>query len=467
MMLLLALALGGGDGDLERFLGKYCVDCHGAEKPKKGLRLDVLPAGRDVWGNIHDRIRFGEMPPRKSEQPSAAERKAALAAIGARAEAGREGRTVLRRLNRVEYENTMRDLLGVDLDLKAQLPPDASAHGFDNVGEALHSSSFLMERYLEAAETALDAALGTGPKTWVLKKRFDLKNEGTIKPKGDVYRHLDDAVAIFASQENANIQVCLWSLRTHFAGRYRIRISAYAVQSDGKPVTFHVKEGSTLDVAHNRVMGYFDAPAGAPAVIEFVERMEASKTLRLAVDHLNVRPNQIHKVGVENWKGPGLAVQWIEVEGPLPQTPIPPGDLRDFARRAFRREVSAEEVAPYIAREKSSGRRAALKAMLISPEFLFLRERKGELDDYALASRLSYFLWSSMPDAELLALAGKGELRKAVPAQVERMLKDPKAAAFTENFVGQWLNLRAIDDTEPDPALYPEYTDDLKGSMLQ
>src|SRR6185436_12129956 len=110
--------------------------------------------------------------------------------------------------------------------------------------------------------------------------------------------------------------------------------------------------------------------------------------------------------------------------------------------------------------------RSGLKGILVSPDFLFLRERAGKLDDFALASRLSYFLWSSMPDEELLALAGKGELAKpdALRKQVERMLRDPKAAAFTQNFAGQWLNLRAIDDTEPDPSLYPEYNDDLKGS---
>jgi hypothetical protein len=459
MSLFLALALGGAaDGDvkgLESFLQKYCVDCHGADKPKKGVRLDVAPATPDAWADVFDRIRFGEMPPRKSEQPTAAELKAALAAIAAKADAGRTDRQVLRRLNRAEYQNTIRDLLNVELPLAELLPPDASSHGFDNVGEALHSSSFLMERYLQAADLALDAAYGRGPKTWLLKKRFDLKNEGTVKPKGDVYRHLHDAVAIFSSQENANIQVCLWSLRTHFAGRYKIRVSAYAVQTD-RPVTFKIKEGSTIDVADNRILGYFDVPP-TPTVIEIEERLEASKTLRFAVDGMAM-PRDIHKAGgVEAWKGPGLAIQWIEIEGPLPTSPTPPGDLRAFARRAFRRPVSAEEVAAL----------KTPKAILMSPDFLFLREAPGPLDELALASRLSYFLWSSTPDEELLALAEKGQLRASLEAQVERLLNDPKAAAFTENFVGQWLDLRKIDDTVPDPALYPEYSDDLKTSMLR
>jgi len=206
-----------------------------------------------------------------------------------------------------------------------------------------------------------------------------------------------------------------------------------------------------------------------------------------------------------------MAVQWIEVEGPLmdswppaghraifadlPQAPDPQRKgrlevissnpkadalriLREFTRRAFRRTVTDEDVRPFVARVEAKmaeghsferAMRAGLKAVLISPEFLFLRERPGKLDGFALASRLSYFLWSSMPDQELLDLAARGELTKGdvLRKQVERLLKDPKASAFTQTFVGQWLNLRAIDDTVPDPALYPEYDDDLKSSMAK
>lgn len=434
----------------QEFLTQYCVDCHGPDKPKKGLRLDVPPKDRETWGAVFDALRRHEMPPRKSEQPKAAELAAALKAFAAKADAGRESRTVLRRLNRAEYQNTLRDLLGVDVDVHSLLPPDASAHGFDNVGEALHSSSFLMEKYLEAADRAL-----APPKPWLLKKRFSLKDAG-LKFKGDVYRELPDAVAIFNSWENANVQVTLWSFQTRFPGRYRIKIGAYAVQSE-QPVTFHIKEGSFLDTGDNRTLKYFDVLK--PEVIEFETRLDVGKTLRLAVDVGNGREVSlaIQKAGgVEKWTGPGVAVQYIDVEGPLPQEHKPPGDLRAFARKAYRRPVAAEEVAGLTP-----------KAILVSPDFLFLRESKGPLKEVELASRLSYFLWSSMPDEELLALAEKGELRKSIPAQVERMLKDPKAAAFTENFVGQWLNLRALDDTIPDPGLYPEYTDDLKMSMAR
>jgi hypothetical protein len=525
MMTLLGLAaaalLAQADGErqVRDFFKAHCTECHDADTHKKDLRLDTLAADfadrslRDRWGQIHDRIRLGEMPPAKHPQPKPEEVKPVLAWIAARVDGARDGRTVLRRLNRVEYQNTMRDLLGVgDLDLKDLLPPDASASGFDNVGEALHSSSFLMERYLDAADLALNAAIANGGKPGGVKRRFDLKKEGSVKLKGDVYKPLDDAVAIFCSWESANVQITLWSLRTPLPGRYRIRLSGYGVQSGGKPVTFHLKDGSFIDTGDNRTISYFDVPENTPTVVEIVERLEAGKTLRLAVDNLGVRPHDIAKAGgVEVWKGPGLAVQWIEVEGPLMESWPPPGHqaifgdmpqapdpqqkgrvevvskdpsadakriLTDFARRAFRRAVTPADVQPFVARVESKLKeghsferaiRAGLKAILISPEFLFLREKPGRLDDDALASRLSYFLWSSMPDEELFALAAKGGLSKpdALRGQVERMLQDPKSQAFTRNFLGQWLNLRAIDDTVPDPALYPEYDDDLKGSMVQ
>jgi mono/diheme cytochrome c family protein len=512
---------------VREFFNAYCTNCHGPDEAKKELRLDNLPATftdrsvRDRWGQIHDRIRQGEMPPKTKTQPKPEEVKSVLAWIASKVDGAesekraKDGRTVLRRLNRVEYQNTMRDLLGVgDLDLKSLLPPDASADGFDNVGEALHSSSFLMERYLDAADMALNAAIANGARPGGFQRRFDLRKDAGLKLKGDVYRAVDDGVAIFCSWENANVQVTLWGFRSSMPGRYRFRLSGYGFQSGGRPFTFHLKDGSFIDTGDNRNMVYFDVPENKPTVVEWIERLEPNRTLRLAVDPGGSQREvhrEVTKAGVDNYKGPGLVVQWIEIEGPLmeswppqghkmlfgdmPQGPDPAQGgrveviskdpkadakriLLDFARRAFRRAVTEADVRPFVARVESKmaeghsferAMRAGLKAVLISPEFLFLRERPGKLDDFALASRLSYFLWSSMPDDELLALAEKNELAKpdALRAQVERMLKDPKAKAFTDNFVGQWLNLRAIDDTEPDPTLYPEYTDDLKGSMVR
>ncbi len=501
------------------FLAKHCQACHAGNKPRGNFRLDrpspdlSSKANRDKWLTVLEQVRSGAMPPKEKPRPPAQEVKALTDWISSRIEkAGgvTQGRVVLRRLNRAEYENTIRDLLGVEIDLKEVLPADPVTNGFDNSAEALHVSSFLIEQYLEAADKVLDAAIVNGPRPWMIKKRFDIKDEQSVKPKGSVYRHLEDSVAIFSSWVSANIQVTLWNFYTHFPGNYRFRISAYAFQTD-KPVTFHMTAGTFSAVTEERILGYHEVPPGKPTVTEFVERLDAKNFARIVVDGLGVTPPVIEKVGAENYKGPGLAVQWIDIEGPLHDTWPPPshrrifGDLkqaptagdrnrlevvtkqpladaerllRDFMRRAFRRVVTDEEVKPFLARVKAKldakasfeqAMRVGLKAVLVSPNFLFLREKPGKLDDFALASRMSYFLWSSMPDDELLSLAEQGKLNQpeTLRKQVERMLKDPRAASFTENFAGQWLGLRNIDATTPDPTLYPEYDDILKVAMVK
>ena len=511
--------------DLARpFLAKHCQTCHEGTKPKGNFRLDRLTqdfsdkANRERWQAVVDQVKSGTMPPREKPRPLEQDVRAVSNWISGRVEKGAaasnaaQGRVVLRRLNKAEYENTIRDLLSVEVDLKDLLPPDTATNGFDNNAEALHVSSFLMEQYLESADRVLDAAIVNGPQPWMIKKRFDIKDEKSVKAKGSVYRYEEDAVAIFSSWVSANIQVTLWNFRTHFRGNYRFRISAYAIQSQ-KPVTFHMTAGTLTAVTEERIVGYHDVPPGKPTVIEFVEKLEPKNCVRVVVDGLGVIPPVIEKAGAENYKGPGLAIQWVDIEGPLHDTwpptshrrifgnlnqaPTPtPEDrsrrevvskepladaerlLRQFMRRAYRRTVTDEDVKPILARVKAKldaktsfeqAMRVGLKAVLVSPSFLFLREKPGKLDDFALASRLSYFLWSSMPDEELLTLADQGKLNnpETLRKQVERMLKDPKAASFTENFAGQWLGLGNIDATAPDPTLYPEYDDILKVAMVK
>jgi hypothetical protein len=503
-------------------LVKRCQKCHHGEKPKGDFHLDRLSAdfsaaaNSDTWQAVFEQLDSGVMPPPGEPRPSAEE----LAAIGQwiadglkAAEEGRvdAARVVLRRLNRAEYENTIRDLLGNEIELKAQLPPDGSADGFDNAGAALHTSSFLMERYLEAADMAFNQAISNRPKPpAAIQKRYSLKESHPIRSTSEsVYRFHDDTVVCFCSSEWHNVS--LSKFYPSEGGFYRFRISASAYQSGGKPVTFRVTAGGRRLSGKSGLVGYFDAPP-EPRIIEFVQYMEPKTTIAMLPYGL---PNAqtVNKIGAETYEGPGLAVQWIEVEGPLndtwppeshrrifgdlPQKSAPAYNFRDrvevvsdepledaerilrrFARRAFRRKVAADDVIPYVEIVKDrldadytfeQAMRAALKGVLLSPEFLFLREAPGRLDDNALASRLSYFLWSTMPDEELLDLAAQGKLHEAgvLPGQIERMLDDPKAAAFTENFVGQWLNLREIDFTEPSHLLYPEFDHMLKVSMIR
>ncbi len=424
-----------------------------------------------------------------------------------------EGRVVMRRLNRIEYENTVRDLLGVKVELKELLPLDSSRDGFDNVGEALHVSSFLMEKYLEAAEKALDVAIANGPRPKLIKQRYSLKQTHQVKStKERVFLKSDKDSRVVMFSSSAWQAASLTPFYPPDRGDYRFRICAQGIQNDGKPVTYRVDAGLMLMTGKPHLAGYFDAPADKPRVAEFIESLEPRNTIRI-LPHDLASAQTVNKIGAEAYEGPGLAIEWIEVEGPLHEswppashrrlfgdlprkpTPIyrqrdrvevasdnPLADarkiLRQFARRAFRRPVREEEIESFLPLvqakldDKQSFEQAVrvgLLAVMVSPEFLFLREEPGRLDEFALASRLSYFLWSTMPDEELLELAERGKLSQpeTLSAQVERMLNDSRAANFTTNFVGQWLNLREIDATNPSPLVYPEFDNMLKASMLR
>ena len=525
----------------QAFFEKHCQTCHSGPKPKGKFLLESLSkdfsdkTNRERWQTVLEQVKSGTMPPKGKPRPSEQDAAALTDWIGKRvaaqesARSAAQGRVVLRRLNRAEYANTVRDLLKVDVDLTDLLPLETSTNGFDNSAEASHVSSYLMETYLEAADRVLDAAIASGPRPWMINKRFDIREEKSVKPKGSVYRHVDDGVAIFSSWVSANIRVTLWNFRTRFRGKYRFRISAHGIQTD-KPVSFHVTAGTLQAVTEERILEYYSVPPDKPTVIEFVEQLEPQNCIRIVAEGLGALPPEIEKVGAENYKGPGLVIQWVDIEGPLleswpppshqvifgnlKQTPAPlPNQpdrkevvsdapladaeriLRDFARRAFRRPVADEDIKPFLARVQTKldqkhsfeqALRVGLKAILVSPNFLFLREQIGAkhetspqkdqpptktvaLDDFALASRLSYFLWSSMPDEELFQLAEQRKLHEpdVLRQQVERLLSDPRSKAFTENFVGQWLSLRAIDATSPDRMLYPEYDDILKVSMVK
>jgi hypothetical protein len=498
------------------FLVKHCAECHSGEKPKGDFRLDSLEtavaghSGEDRWRTVLEQLRTGTMPPKKKPRPAEGDLRAATDWIERKvgsveaARRAQQGRTVLRRLNRLEYTNTLRDLLGVDLDLRETLALDSSSDGFDNVGAALHLSSFAMERYFEAADKALNAAIASRPAPPVFKKRMSLKDGHNVRNKQErVFRVIDDTVVCFTS---VHWQRLYLQVAPQHLGLYRFRISASGFQSGGKPVTFEVSSHST------GLVGYFDAPADTPTEFEFTVRGEPNGQSPISLLPYGLGDSKpVQTVGPEEYKGPGLAIQWIEMEGPLYDSWPPPshrrifGDLaqekvkghndrlevvstapaqdaerilRNFARRALRRTPTQEDLKPYLAivqarlAEKDSFEQAVrvgLTAILMSRDFLFLDEKPGVLDDFALASRLSYFLWSTMPDDELLALAEEKKLGKpeTLRRQVERMLASPKAATFTTNFLGQWLGLRDIDFTSPNYLAYPEFDQMLKVSMVR
>ncbi len=536
-------ALAAEPAPLRAFLESHCYDCHDAATKKQGLDLASLKfalddrAAFDTWVKVLDKVKSGEMPPKKKPQPAAAERDQFAAALHEsllvhnRALQQNQGRTVLRRLNRVEWSNTVRDLLGVDLQLELMLPEDTPLHGFDTVAEGLRLSALHMEKYLEAVDAALDAAIELTPKPALQKQRYSYKDEKGIRKNLDtppgtiedpvakskhvqIFRELDDAIVFFGDGYSPTD---LRQFTPRATGDYRIRVGAYAFQSRGKPVGLRI-------YAHRfrgrRLIAYFDIPADKPREAEIVARLEQGEVVQVVPydTGYDATGKNVWNIGGDKFGGTGLAVQWVEFEGPRVESWPPPSvanvfgatpvkelpanrrayrngktiayelapddpraaakaAIERFAGRAFRRPLETGEADVFVklahdaldAKQSfENATRLACRAILTSPQFLLFDERPGRLDDFALASRLSYFLWSTLPDEALLKLAAEKKLGRpdALAAQVERMLNDPRAAAFTRNFVGQWLDLRRIDATSPDARLYPEFDEILQHAMV-
>lgn len=518
----------------QKFAAGHCAECHNAGTHEGGLNLAALAwqpaeqANFDRWVKIYDRVDRGEMPPQSEPRPPQADAAAALKALGGALRAAnvavqrQQGRVIMRRLNRVEYENSLHDLLGIDLPLADVLPGETPLEGFDTVADGLRLSPLHMEKYLEAADAALDAAIRLDREPERINKRFLYKEqEGIRKNLGTEHsmcRELDDAIVLF---NGASYITKIFGLHLKETGMYRLRASAYAFQTD-KPVVLRLYAG---DYRRNsvRLLGYFDMPVGQPREVEIVTRLNESEYLYPAPDDLDQPPKGqgLYGVGGDKWEGAGLALQWIEVEGPLldrwpppsvdrlfPAVPVepltkedlkkhpsgrrplasklvpkdPPADVRrvveHLAARAFRRPLAAGEADGLVklatdaleqGKSFKTAARIGFRAVLTAPQFLMFDEQPGKLDDYALAARLAYFLWSTMPDDELLATAAEHKLSQpaVLRAQVERMLASTKSRGLVEDFVGQWLELRNIDATMPDMRMYPEFDELLKVSMVE
>lgn len=530
------------DTGVKPLIDAHCIDCHGADTQKAGLRLDTLPADfRDpsaTWVHVFDKLVAGEMPPKKRERPPHADLIAATQFLHAQLRAAslerqqKKGRVIVRRLNGTEYQNTLNDLLGTHVALKEMLPEDSSAAGFDNVSTALDLSATHLLLYQDAAEKAITAAIPTNPPIPFSEKRTGLEMS---KHGGNFNQTLTrsckvqgDALIIYSKLPRYGL--CA-TAEVPAAGRYRVTMSACAVGGEGKsiPVGYLTVSNGPEEPALCEV---HDIPPGKPSVITFEFDLARHQAFVLnLLTHWDIRG---FKKPIDEYTGPGLLVEWLKIEGPVdpfpsasykqlfgdvplkarsvadaenagtrpptinehrseqawfadPLVPVsmhPKQDaerlIRAFLPRAFRRPVN-EEVQKYFVDRvlgKLDQKYAFFDAMmygykliLSSPNFLFLMDSPAsavnaqgdlvspKLDDYSLAERLSYFLWSTAPDAELLALAGRGELSRpaVLHAQVERMLKAPSAHQFTENFAGQWLDLRKIDATIPDPQLYPDF----------
>ena len=514
----LALALGGSVFAAEQpapeftrgvapILKTHCFGCHGGGKSKGDLSLENLDAdfarNGETWKTVMERVSDGSMPPKEKPRPTAEQRHlvSAWVAAGLTAHAKHEtatnGRARIKRLNRVEYVNTLRDLLGAEVDPE-QLPEDGIAGGFDNVDAALDLSPSLLGSYLETIDLALGTVLDQGQRPETKKKHIDYPTLGMqmtrqkipVPRLGEDTLVKDDEVIFYSA---GRLERPVIDALSATAGQYHFRVKCNTVHT-GKPMTLLVYTGNygvSVQGLFTRPMTMVDVPPQTE-VIEFTVPLLARETISLSAYGLG----NIYKKSVEDYQGPGVAIQWIEVEGPIFGTwpPEPrarllgdidlakatPQDgeniLHRFAPRAFRRPVAEAELKPFIDLFKSrmekgydvkGALRVGLTGILCSPDFLYLSATPGKLNDFDLAARLSHFLWSTTPDDTLLELAGRSELGKAVVLhqQVERMLNDPRAHSFTENFVGQWLSLRNLKATIPDKKLYPDFDEWLMFSL--
>ena len=503
------------------FLDLNCYECHNDTDRKGGLDIEHLrfdpndPVSIATWAQMHDRVRDREMPPKKNLWPEEVERSDFLGVFenalhDVSAERQQQlGRVRSRRLNRLEYENTLHDLLGVDIPLQTYLPEDSEQDGFRNVAESQQVSYHLLQKYLEAADAALDASIDRALKPSVFEPRlFEAKEiaQGRNRRGNTREAFLIEDTAI-SYPTNLSYHGRMPNTEIAESGWYRVRLKAHAVNApDGHGVWASVRSGycyAVRPVMH--WIGSFEA-RNEPEEFEFeawiqeehqIEVHPADRTL----DRISGRA--ITGGTAPDLEAPGVALEFLELtpiyKGPqsnvLKQTlfgklKYQNGDLQSrnpesdvstllasFAEKAFRRPVEHTDLEPYISfamsvyqeeRSLLAGIRAGYRAILSSPRFLYFLEDNGALDPYSIASRLSYFLWNRMPDAQLLSLAKAGTIGAPamLKAQVERMLKDPRSEAFIQNFSAEWLNLKEIDFTTPDEKLYPEYDEVLKNAML-
>jgi mono/diheme cytochrome c family protein len=491
--------------ETREFMQTYCGECHAGGASEGSFELesltDELADSNQLqrWVLVHDRVAEGEMPPPDARQPSDREADAFLKQLGSTLTTAdlstRE--VVLRRLNREEYQNTLRDLLGIETDLRELLPEDQAAGGFDNNGQALSLSTEVMQRYLQAAEIAIDEVIEIGdkpvPQTFVADSLHEVER---YIPKE--YKLDGDRVVTFKSNPTQYSKISTRSKKLPVAGRYRYQFQAATVNTD-QPLIFSVVASDFKNVAAiYRSLGYFEAD---DQVRDYT--IEATLDENFAIQFFALGlPGWVNDI--EDGKHPGVGFGPVTITGPLVEHWPPQnysqliGDvnleqgtlddagkvLRSFMERAFRRPITAEEFERYLGLVRQRGKaqrsfknslRAALIAVLCSPNFLYLRETNSPsattvqtISDYELASRLSYFLWNSMPDAQLLNHAADETLhnRDILRQQVQRMLSDEKSQRFQRNFVAQWLHLREINDTTPDQKLFPEFDDFLQASMV-
>jgi mono/diheme cytochrome c family protein len=518
------------------FLDRHCVTCHNARLRTANLALDTIDVtdvrtAAPVWEKVIRKLRMGAMPPPGRPQPE----RAAVGALVSYLETSLDraaaatpdpGRTdSVHRLNRTEYQNAIRDLLALDVDVAALLPADeAGQHGFDNMAGVLSVSPALVQHYVSAARKVSRLAVGLTPRPSVATYQVPLhllqdhmRDDLPFGSRGGVaVRHYFPVDAEYVIKVH---------LQTNYVGYIRgldaphqielridgVRVKQFTIGGDvpGReaPESY---EGNILgDVEWEKYMQHADegvevrvpVPAGPRVVgVSFPqEQWEPDGVLQprqtgfaLAINAMtedNPAVGSVSITGPHEATGPGDTPSRRAIFSCRPasrrvEDQCATSILSTLARRAYRREVAEREVQTLLGfyaqgRNKGSfesGIQLALERLLADPNFLFRIEgdpqgvRPGtpyRLGDFELASRLSFFLWSSIPDEELLDVAGRGELRQppVLERQVRRMLADPRSGSLVSNFAGQWLLLRNMRSVYPDPKLFPHFDDNLREAL--
>ncbi len=498
---------------VQPILDRHCLACHGEHLQMADLRFDGFSDEAEavrhphVWDDVLRMTTAGKMPPPGTEPPSAGEIKALTEWVNSRRSAmeahrkDRPGRVTARRLNRVEYNNTVRDLLGVDLRPADSFPVDDSGYGFDNIGDVLSMSPMLMEMYLNAAGKLARTAIWERPRiaTPTRYRIQAVRDAGNPAAIGEVspftadgsmqLRHSFPAAGFYEFAFGATDR----RLRSEEDGRYL----ADTPPPPPRLMTMTI-DSSRMATKAVEAVNYFKR---SERVTHRIQPGKREIWLGfIDYDGKPVNPNA-------EFESRKLWVDYLEINGPYDAEPMPlpashrkiitcrpTGEepwqpyaeriVRNLTRRAFRRPPSDQELDRLMRLAVDSMRggdsfegmiQTVLQAVLVSPEFLFRIERDAApetsgsrvIDSHELATRMSYFLWSSMPDDELFAAADAGLAAStaAVRTQTSRMLADPKSSALIENFAGQWLQLRNLDRVQPDSERFPEFDEDLRQAI--
>lgn len=491
------------------------------------------PRNRRFWARVYDRVRHGEMPPAPVPAPADNIKAPALDALkSALTLASLEGRggqrAPLRRLTRLEYQYSIQDLLGIEKDvaiaITRELPAEADSGGFDTVAASQGMSALHVRSYLQVADMALDRALRVGKRPEKQSFKVNYKDSGYVQALsegafqgGGVTRIVEDGAASYFDVSSTYIfHSATEGFRVQDAGIYKVTAEAYAYRPTSKMV-FTVYRGeiaSGSTAAFTDLLGVYDLVDEEPRRVELTTFLRPGGTIAPSLSGVDLPPDGFKyffpDLNVRDYDGEGVAFKSLAIEGPLIETWPPEGTqrllkgvrfgsgdeegevildraprehvteiVRDFATRAFRRPVAEAEVEAFASLADSlldqerpfiEAVRVPLRAVLSSPSFLYHDVSEGEqLDNFALATRLSYFLWRTAPDEELLRLAAKGKLSKprVLRKQVDRLLADARAERFVRDFAGQAFRLYEINSTTPDGDLYPEYDDILGQSMLR